>query len=161
MTARSDASLVPHLIAASPVHAPILAELQAACFETPWGTEAFTRLLALPGHAAWLLMRGEQPLGYALFQLIADEGELLSIAVVPEQQGLGLGAWLLEKTLKNCENRNIKRIILDVRADNVPAQALYKKQNFNQVGIRKGYYNTSGGTKVDALVLAREETTQN
>ncbi len=137
--------------------APVLAELQAACFETAWGQDAFARLLALPGHRAWLVMGDDQPLGYALFQLVADEGELLSIAVQPQVRGQGLGAWLLQETLEICKACGIRRIILDVSVDNLPARALYDRFAFNQVGIRKNYYNTSYGAKADALVLAREE----
>lgn len=159
MAQAADQRLDLGLVRVDARYAAVLAELQAACFATPWGEEAFARLLALPGHKAWLVMRGDEPLGYSLYQLVGDEGELLSIAVLPRVQGQGLGVWLLRKTLDHCKTLGISRIILDVDVNNVAARALYEKLAFTQVGIRKNYYHTSDGSRADALVLAREEIT--
>lgn len=142
-------------------HAPVLAALQAACFDSPWGEQAFSDLLTLPGHRAWLVTRAQVPLGYALFQLVAGEGELLSIAVTPEARGQGVGDWLLAQTLHYCNASGIKRMILDVSAENAAARALYDKYGFRQVGLRKNYYHSSDGRKFDALVLSREEIRKN
>ncbi len=138
--------------------ADVLADMQAACFEQAWGREAFAKLLALPGHQAWVLMtQDDEPLAYALLQVICGEVELLSIAVLPGFQGQGWGKRTLHQTLHRCCGLDISKIILDVAADNKAAIGLYKQFGFKQVGLRKKYYHRSEGLRVDALVMALED----
>ncbi len=135
----------------------VLADLQAACFAQAWGAQAFGKLLALPGHRAWMVVRDGKPLGYALFQIVDQEAELLSIGVLPDAQGQGLGRQLLRKTLHICSNLSICKIVLDVATDNDAAIGLYKDAGFKQVGFRKNYYHKEDGKKTDALVMVLED----
>ena len=49
-----------------------------------------------------------------------------------------------------CKTFNCEDITLEVRASNIPAQNLYKKFNFKEEGIRKGYYSDNGE---DAIIM--------
>lgn len=146
----------PRLLEADACHVAVLADIQAACFDHAWGQDAFAKLLALRGHRAWILCENERPLGYALMQIVADEAELLSIAVLPDQRSQGRGKQILGETLKRCSLLNISKIVLDVATDNVFAIRLYEGFGFKQVGLRKNYYNKSSGEKIDASVMTLE-----
>jgi [ribosomal protein S18]-alanine N-acetyltransferase len=63
----------------------------------------------------------------------------------------GLGARLLEALLAEAERRGQRRVLLEVRSDNGPAQRLYERYGFTRSAVRRGYY--PGG--VDAWVMER------
>lgn len=79
-------------------------------------------------------------LGYASFRHVADEAELLRIAIHPEARRRGLARRILETGLEELQRRNVRCCFLEVRPHNLPARALYERLGFEQVGSRKGYY---------------------
>jgi ribosomal-protein-alanine N-acetyltransferase len=90
--------------------------------------------------------------GYAGYCDYPDEGFVQTIAVARAAQGNGLGAALLQDLLDEAARRKQSRVLLEVRADNARAIALYERFGFRPHGVRRGYYSPSG---TDALVLAR------
>jgi ribosomal-protein-alanine N-acetyltransferase len=92
-----------------------------------------------------------EPVGYAGLCDYPDEAFVQTMAVAPGHQGRGLGATLLQELLAEAERRRKSPVLLEVRADNEPAQRLYARHGFTRVGVRRGYY--PGG--VDAWVMTR------
>jgi len=118
-----------------------------------WTEPQTLSMLALPG--VWLaLARVEgRPAGFTLSRIIADEAELLLLAVDPACRRSGIGLALIEHSRNQTRHRNGNRIHLEVRHNN-PAIELYKKAGFTQVGRRPGYYRASDGQLHDALTLS-------
>lgn len=83
--------------------------------------------------------------------VVADEFEIDNIAVSPAFRKRGIAAKLLAKAIEVAENKGAIRAILEVRASNQPACALYEKFGFAVVGRRKSYYREP---KEDALIMA-------
>lgn len=110
-------------------------------FSTPWSENTFQSLLERPGVEMWI---AEHPAGniagYAVLWCIQDEGELANIAVRPTQQRRGIGAELLDCMLGVAGERSIKSVYLEVRTSNGAAQSLYASRGFQQVGVRRNYY---------------------
>jgi ribosomal-protein-alanine N-acetyltransferase len=132
---------------------PLLARLEAAAFAEPWSEDDLAPLLDAGAGAAFVA-RAEadgRPLGFALFQILPAEVELLRIGVVPEQRGRGVAGVLL--ALDELSGRGFPVCHLEVRADNLPAIRLYERFDFRLAGRRRGYY--SDGT--DALRFRREQ----
>jgi ribosomal-protein-alanine N-acetyltransferase len=75
---------------------------------------------------------------------VADEAEILNIAVRPGLREAGLGSHLLGMILQISAKMGMKAAHLEVRASNVPAQRLYAKFGFEQVGVRPKYYPDTG-----------------
>ncbi|MBE0482481.1 MAG: ribosomal protein S18-alanine N-acetyltransferase [Bacterioplanes sp.] len=96
----------------------------------------------------------EQIVGFAVLRVVADEAELLNIAIAPEQQGQGYGAMLLIAVLHVAQGK-ASQCYLEVRESNQAAIALYERYDFVQVGMRPRYYPTDSGYE-DALLYARE-----
>jgi ribosomal-protein-alanine N-acetyltransferase len=92
--------------------------------------------------------------GFALSRAIMDEAELLLIAVDPAHRGGGIGGALLRSTIAACEDRGVKRLHLEVRANN-PAVALYARHGFARAGVRRNYYRSRTGEAFDAHTYAR------
>ncbi|MFN4204578.1 MAG: ribosomal protein S18-alanine N-acetyltransferase [Tabrizicola sp.] len=133
-----------------------LAALHRRCFSVPrpWTEAEFAAFLADP--LCFLLVEGDA--GFLLARAVADEAELLTIAVAPEARRLGLGRRLVARFLYQARLRVALRALLEVAADNAAAIALYESSGFCPAGTRKGYYRTDSGERIDALVMARDLT---
>ena len=134
------------MIAATPFHAAVLAEIHAAAFPLAerWDAAAFANLLQTPGASAWLDERG----GFVLTRHAGGEAEVLTIAVLPGLRRQGIGRNLLAAAVEACDGP----MFLEVAAGNTPALALYHALGFEECGRRRNYY----GVGRDALVLRRD-----
>lgn len=92
--------------------------------------------------------------GFVLSRQALDEEELLLFAVRPEQRGRGLGTRLLQNYCLAAKNRGVRRIFLEMRANN-PVRSLYRRTGFNPIGTRPRYYQTLDGELIDAITFAR------
>jgi ribosomal-protein-alanine N-acetyltransferase len=76
-----------------------------------------------------------------------------TLAVRRAHWGEGVGTALLTALLDEAHRRGLPRVELEVRADNERAQRLYQRFGFEEVRVRRGYYQPSG---TDAIVMVRE-----
>lgn len=131
-----------------------LAALHARSIRTPapYSAADFAGFLVDP--LAFVLVEGDA--GLLLGRAVAGEAELLTIAVAPEARRRGLGRKLIARFLYQAQLRAAERAFLEVAADNSAAIALYESAGFARAGVRRGYYLTPEGQRVDALVMARE-----
>lgn len=130
-----------------------LATLHAGCFaETPppWTAAAFAAALAHPGSLA-VFADG----GAALGRVAADEAEVLTLAVMPEARGRGLGQMLVAALEAAARNRGAEVMFLEVAETNAPARRLYARLGYAAAGRRPRYYTRHGAEPVDALVLRK------
>lgn len=84
------------------------------------------------------------------YTLIYDRIEIININVLDDYQNKKIASNLLEEVMKIGKVNNCVNITLEVNVDNFKAIALYQKFMFNEVAIRKGYYNGK-----DALLMER------
>mgnify|MGYP003673786791 FL=1 len=127
----------------------MLAALHATSFDRGWTAEALTDLLDQPGVLA---ITG--PDGFILVRAVADEAEILTLAVRPEARGRGLGAQLTRDAATAATAAGARRLFLEVAEDNAAARALYRRAGFESVGRRPRYYARQGAPAVDALLLS-------
>lgn len=90
--------------------------------------------------------------GYAGLAAVGEEAFVQTIGVARSHWGRGVGTALLTALLAEADRRGASRVLLEVRADNARAQALYRRFGFGQVGRRRSYYQPSG---TDAVVMRR------
>ncbi|WP_330999830.1 ribosomal protein S18-alanine N-acetyltransferase [Archaeoglobus neptunius] len=85
---------------------------------------------------------GNKIAGY-IVTMDVDEttGKIIAFAVRKEFRRMGIGKILLGSAIKRLEGRGKKKIILEVRVSNIPAQELYKKFGFKVAEIIPGYYS--------------------
>jgi ribosomal-protein-alanine N-acetyltransferase len=97
----------------------------------------------------------DEVVGYAGLVLSPPaEAWINNMAVRRDQQRHGIGRRLLEELLDTAAAAGIRQTLLEVAADNAPAQAMYGRHGFEVVGVRRGYYQATG---TDALVMRRED----
>jgi [ribosomal protein S18]-alanine N-acetyltransferase len=116
-----------------------------------WSPAMFWNELA-NGHYYLVALNGGGVLaGYAgLAVQPPAEAWVQNIAVRRDQQRAGLGRALLEALLMEAGRRQARTVLLEVAADNAPAQKLYAAYGFEPIGVRRGYYQPSN---TDALVM--------
>ena len=90
--------------------------------------------------------------GYAGVDCAGDTADVMTIAVGPAYRGMGLGDRLLDELVARATARGAQALLLEVRADNAPALALYARHGFQELSVRRRYYQPGD---VDALVLRR------
>ena len=119
--------------------------------ERPWSYELFTKTIN-NNHAIFALIN-EQVVGYAIFSVVCNEGELEDICVSPQHREKGIAAALLNEMLKQCKALDSQYVLLEVNQHNKAALALYAALKFEQVGVRKNYYAHANGSYSNALVM--------
>lgn len=134
--------------------AEVMATMESAfdpLFGEAWTHAQCLGILAMPG--VWLtLARDGGPVGFALTRVIADEAELLLLAVHGDRRRQGIGRALLDRTRAIAAARGAARLFLEVRNGN-PARSLYDRAGFREVGCRRGYYRGRDGRPYDAHTL--------
>ncbi len=78
--------------------------------------------------------------GYVVLQHREVESKIMSIAVKKEFRRRGIGSSLLKKAIESTREKGKKRLLLEVRVSNTPAQNLYKKYGFKVIDILPSYY---------------------
>ena len=135
-------------------------EVMASAFDPRFG-EGWTRsqcagILPLSGV---MLMLAHDELGavhgFSLLRTVADEAELLLLAVAPSARRRGVGAALLDHFIDHGRAAGLRRLHLEVRDGN-PAVAMYQAFGFKAEGRRAKYYSGQDGSQHDALTMARE-----
>ena len=92
-----------------------------------------------------------QIVGFAGIMTCLDEATLNNIVVKKSCRGRGIGGELLDTIIELCADLNMKTLTLEVDSSNIPAISLYKKFGFQNLGIRKKYYNHTS----DAIIMTK------
>jgi ribosomal-protein-alanine N-acetyltransferase len=125
-----------------------------AKFGEAWTRSQLAGILPMAGVSLMLARdRSGDAIGFSLFRTVADESELLLIAVRPENHRRGIGRMLLDDFLGRARDNGIRRVHLEVRDGNA-AVAMYREVGFSPVGRRRNYYHASNGERFDAITLA-------
>ena len=95
---------------------------------------------------------GRGLVGFIATNNLSPEGEILSVAVDEKARNNGVGKALLSHALGYLKTKGVDKVFLEVSVDNVAAIALYRGAGFEDLYVRKDYYNDHGHG-VDALIL--------
>jgi ribosomal-protein-alanine N-acetyltransferase len=142
------------IVPATPADGAVLAELHATSFPEPWTTDDFTTFLGQPGVMGWVC-GAKHPEAFILIRRVAEEAEILTIAVRPAQRRLGYARTLVDHALETLRASGTAQCYLEVAVDNTGARALYEATGFVACAKRPGYYETANG-RTDATVMRRD-----
>jgi [ribosomal protein S18]-alanine N-acetyltransferase len=152
---KGPAPVACRLRVAQPGDAEPVADLHSALFDSPWTGDSLRRLMELPSVRGLVAETGTAHVlaGFILGLVAADEAEVLSIGVAPAWQRRGIAGLLMREFTASVSRSGAKCVFLEVAADNAPALALYSREGFRCVGLRKRYYERRGVAFADALAL--------
>ena len=138
----------------------VLAALHEACFpEDSWSAEAIASLASGPGVFALTATVGAAAgdpaaLGFVMARCVAEECEILTICVRPEQRRQGLGRALLLAAMARARAFGAEKVLLEVAEDNRAARALYGGLGFVEFARRPAYYQRANRDRQTAVALA-------
>lgn len=121
------------------VDVPEVLNLQNELGFMTWSKAQILSSLKSSGAVA-LVAKLEGVLGYAMFQLLADESELLAIAVSKAFARKGVATELFKMGVEELKLAGAKRLFLEVREGNAPARNFYCSMGAGECGFRKNYY---------------------
>lgn len=115
-----------------------------------WSSNTYEEFLAPPTRFASGIMEGDNLVSFILYQKSLDVIDILYVATRPDAQLKGYGSALLSHVSE--ENKGCS-FFLEVCTENTPAVALYKKNGFQTLHLRKKYYKDLRGNIYDALLM--------
>lgn len=141
-----------HLIPAHLDDLPELLRTETASFSQPWSKADFLAELGKSPPSIYVARKDrESPvIGYICFWEVADEIQMLNLAVHPEYRRQGVGRTLLTFLLKQAGEKKATKVFLEVRPSNLAALTLYRSLGFKFLYRRPNYYYPEGE---DALVM--------
>ena len=125
---------------------PAVVEIEKQCFSLPWSEKSFEESLSRED-TIFLVCETEEeyevesPIaGYMGLYLSFEEASVTNVAVSSVFRKKGCGKALVEKAKEIAKEAGAECIFLEVRKSNLPALALYKKLGFEELGVRKKFY---------------------
>ena len=131
--------------------------LDQQCFPDYWSKPQWqTYLSQTDRFPCYTLFDGNEPIGFAIYQTLLDEIELLRIGILPDRRGQGWATRMLTDHLEQFAGDEVSRLLLEVRASNEAAIRLYQTVGFIKEGVRKNYYPLlDQGGREDAILMSR------
>jgi len=132
--------------------------LERAANRFPWSERIFRDCLRV-GYVCRVIDLAGEVVGYGIMSMGAGEAHILNVCVREDLRCRGLGRRMLEYLLDRGHGSGMLEAFLEVRPSNVVAIRLYQALGFEQVGMRRGYYQAPGGRE-DAAVLRLDLATR-
>ncbi len=135
------------------IYAQTLAQIASKSSAALWTKEQFEEELKL-ACAQIFLYRAQaekEPFGFICFRVYQDEAELTNFAILPSEQNKHFGKQLLDFALENLLNNGVKKITLEVSAQNLKAKKIYTDFGFKKVSLRKNFYE--GGIDAELMLF--------
>lgn len=151
------------IVRMSPEDAGAVAALEREIFSDAWGEDGIREELEDDLYVGYLALGETQyrdPGGYVLTRIVAGEGEILRVGVLPKYRRRGVARQLLQQLFSKSLRQKPTQALnpadtwfLEVREHNASAIALYRSFGFYDIGLRKGYYHDTG----EAALLMRKD----
>lgn len=120
-----------------------VAKVAKDCLPEHWSLDSVRDVLNYKSNIFYVVKDTEHDniVGYAGIMVIADEAELLSIAVTESYRRNEIAQRLLDVLIVQAREKGAYRMLLEVRCSNKAAISLYYKNDFRDIGLRKNYYS--------------------
>lgn len=134
------------------------ARIHQLSFAKGWSQNEFYNLLhdrnIIANYVRYL--KSKRMCGFILSRRAADEAEVVTIAINPDDRRRGMANGLLQQHIKDLALMNVQRLFLEVDKNNHAAMKLYEKSGFIKVGERKAYYQNTVGKDSSAYIMRKD-----
>src|SRR5579864_8165575 len=127
--------------------------VERASYQFPWSEGIFRDCLRV-GYVCRVVTLTDSIIGYGVMSVGAGEAHVLNLCIGASHRCQGIGRRLLGYLIERGTAAGMSEAFLEVRPSNTAAIRLYQSLGFEQVGMRRGYYQAPGGRE-DAAVFKR------
>lgn len=131
-----------------------VAALEEENFSRPWSFDAFSKTLSDENYIVIIAKDRDALLGYCVLLCTGGEADITNVCTAPVARGKGVATDILVALMEAGKARGVKEYFLEVRESNVPARRLYTKLGFEEIGLRKNYYEEP---KEHAVLMKKED----
>ena len=132
---------------------PDVVAIERGSYQFPWSEGIFRDCLRV-GYVCRVVTVSRQVMAYGVMSFGAGEAHILNLCVGEAYRCRGIGRQLLNSLVERAGAAGMADAYLEVRPSNTTAIRLYLSLGFEQVGMRRGYYQAASGRE-DAAVLRR------
>ena len=126
--------------------------IERNAYQFPWSEGIFRDCLRVGYVCRVALTADQEIIGYGVMSVGAGEAHILNLCIGTDWRCRGIGHLLLGYLLDRAAAAGMGEAYLEVRPSNTAAIRLYQSMGFEQMGVRRGYYQAVGGRE-DAAVL--------
>ncbi|MFA5105005.1 MAG: ribosomal protein S18-alanine N-acetyltransferase [Candidatus Margulisiibacteriota bacterium] len=128
-------------------------KIEKKSFASHWNRQTFFDELSAENGYYIVIKDNDRIMGYSGFRYVLDEAHITTLAVHHKFRKKGIGSKLIEQLIKDAKARGLKKLFLEVRQSNMPAQKIYKRLGFKVLDRRREYYQHP---VEDALVMQND-----
>jgi ribosomal-protein-alanine N-acetyltransferase len=132
---------------------PVVGAIERAAYQFPWSEGIFRDCLRV-GYVCRVIDIAGEMAGYGIMSIGAGEAHILNVCIRDEYRSRGFARKIMLYLLERARSAGMYEAFLEVRPSNLAAARLYHSLGFEQVGVRRGYYQATVGRE-DAAVLRR------
>ena len=136
-------------------HLDDVMEIETHANPTPWSKHIFEKILEQRS-LSFVIILNSQIVGFCIANKVLDECHLQNISVLETMRRQGVGNFMLDILKKRMSLSGISTVLLEVRRSNKIAQDFYRRNGFQELSIRKDYYQTKNGRE-DAIIMCLKE----
>ena len=129
-------------------------EIESHANPTPWSKQTFEKILELRS-LSFVIIHNSVLIGFCIANKVLDECHLQNISVIENMRRQGVGDFMLDILIKRMKLAQLKVALLEVRRSNKIAQDFYRKNGFDELSVRKDYYQAKNGRE-DAIIMRLE-----
>ncbi len=131
---------------------PSILAMERSAFLTPWSEESFRHAIEGPNALNLTCRQGDEVIGYLTGVVVIDEAWITNLLIAREHRRCGFARRLLACFMRRAAEKGALHVFLEVRERNEPAHQLYRKLDFQKIGVRIQYYPDTGE---DAWVMRK------
>ena len=129
-----------------------ISDILSSDFDDFWNYSVFKDELNNENSKYIVAKQNDDIVGFAGIWIAIDEAHITNIVTKKVFRNNGIGSLLLKNLINLAISLNLRIITLEVNEKNLPAIKLYEKFGFDNLGIRKNYYNNSE----NAIIMTKE-----
>lgn len=145
----------------NPSHIDGMVAVEEDCFGSGFARKTFERELENKLAIYFVALHNGEVVGYAGAWNICGEADIMNVGVSKAARRRGIASELLRRLMSECRRNGVFEVNLEVRKGNAAARELYKRLNFREVGMRKGYYDGKEDAVLMKFSCLEENTDEN
>ena len=137
-------------------------QIEEATFAMPWSEQSFRDEMTTNATARYMvILENDVIVGFGGAWCIFEEGHITNVAITENVRGRGYGRRLASALIQYAANLGVQYMTLEVRRSNIVAQNLYKSLGFEQLGVRKRYYEDNNEDALLMVITQMPEVDEN